>query len=146
MNNPTKTVILLLVLGAVALLMSWCAVQSQVAKQIELSEKEIAKQELVIENAKAELAKNKKIAEAGKAYIEALGNNIPKEEKTAEIKQEPTVAPSVWGYICLVDDKGNTEYREYKESEMTYLKDCWAFLNKSECHIAPDWANCLKKE
>tara|TARA_R110000868_G_scaffold210154_6_gene460163 strand:+ start:536 stop:748 length:213 start_codon:yes stop_codon:yes gene_type:complete len=70
-------------------------VQSQVAKQIELSEKEIAKQEAIIENAKAELAKNKKIAEAGKAYIEALGNNIPKEEKTAEIKQEPTVAPSV---------------------------------------------------
>ena len=146
MNNPTKTIILLLVLGAVALLMSWCAVQSQVAKQIELSEKEIAKQELVIENAKAELAKNKKIAEAGKAYIEALGNNIPKEEKTAEIKQEPTVAPTVLGYICLVDDKGNTEYREYKESEMTYLKDCGAFLNKSECHIAPDWANCLLKQ
>lgn len=146
MNNPTKTIILLLILGAVAFLISWCAVQSQVAKQIELSEKEIAKQELVIENAKAELAKNKKIAEAGKAYIEALGNNIPKEEKTAEIKEEATVAPSVWGYICLVDDKGNTEYREYKESEMTYLKDCWAFLNKSECHIAPDWANCLKKE
>ena len=146
MNNPTKTVILLLVLGAVALLMSWCAVQSQVAKQIELSEKEIAKQELVIENAKAELAKNKKIAEAGKAYIEALGNNIPKEEKTAEIKQEPTVAPTLWGYICLVDERWNTEYREYKESEMTYLKDCWAFLNKSECHIAPDWTNCLKKE
>ena len=85
MNNPTKTIILLLVLGAVALLMSWCAVQSQVAKQIELSEKEIAKQELVIENAKAELAKNKKIAEAGKAYIEALGNNIPKEEKPAPV-------------------------------------------------------------
>jgi hypothetical protein len=50
---------------------------------------------LVIENAKAELAKNKKIAEAGKAYIEALGNNIPKEEKPAEIKEEPTIAPSV---------------------------------------------------
>ena len=145
MNNPTKTIILLLVLGTVALLISWCAVQSQVAKQIELSEKEIAKQELVIENAKAELAKNKKIAEAGKAYIEALGNNIPKEEKTAEIKEEPTIAPTVW-YICLVWDQWATEYREYKESEMTYLKDCWAFLNKSECHIAPDWANCLKKE
>ena len=145
MNNPTKTIILLLILGAVAFLISWCAVQSQVAKQIELSEKEIAKQEAIIENAKAELAKNKKIAEAGKAYIEALGNNIPKEEKTAEIKQEPTVAPSVW-YICLVDERWNTEYREYKESEMTYLKDCWAFAWKDECHIAPDWANCLKKE
>lgn len=146
MNNPTKTIILLLILWAVALLMSWCAVQSQVAKQIELSEKEIAKQELVIENAKAELAKNKKIAEAGKAYIEALGNNIPKEEKTAEIKQEPTVAPTLWGYICLVDDKGNTEYREYKDNDVEYLKECWAFAWKDECYIAPDWANCLKKQ
>lgn len=141
MNNPTKTIIL----GAVALLISWCAVQSQVVKQVELSEKEIAKQELVIENAKAELEKNKKIAEAGKAYIASLEWNIPKEEKTAEIKQEPTVAPSVW-YICLVWDQWATEYREYKESEMTYLKDCGAFLNKSECYIAPDWANCLLKQ
>ena len=145
MNNPTKTVILLLILGAVALLMSWCAVQSQVAKQIELSEKEIAKQELVIENAKAELAKNKKIAEAGKAYIEALGNNIPKEEKTAEIKEEPTVSSTLW-YICLVWDQWATEYREYQENEMTYLEVCGAFYNVKWCYIAPDSTNCLLKQ
>jgi len=146
MNNTTKTVILFIILGVMAMLISWCAVQSQVVKQVELSEKEIAKQEAIIENAKQELAKNKKIAEAGKAYIKALEWNIPKEEKTAEIKQEPTVAPSFW-YICLVDDKWSTEYREYKDDEVTYLKDCNAFLSKSECWISnSDWANCLKKE
>lgn len=145
MNNPTKTIILFIILGVMAMLISWCAVQSQVVKQVELSEKEIAKQEAIIENAKQELAKNKKIAEAGKAYIKALEWNIPTEKKTAEIKQEPTVAPSVW-YICLVWDKWETEYREYKESEMTYLEDCGAFLWHKECHIAPDWTNCLKKD
>ena len=72
------------------------------------------------------------------------GNN-PTSNWTSEIKQKPTIVPSIW-YICLVWDKWETEYREYKESEMTYLEDCGAFLWRKECHIAPDWTNCLKKE
>ncbi len=37
MNNPTKTVILLLILGAVALLISWCAVQPQTVQNYDYS-------------------------------------------------------------------------------------------------------------
>ena len=139
MNNPTKTIILLLILWAVALLMSWCSNFDTMTDQ-RIKELEEDKQ-------KAQIACDQVIMYQGKIdWLKAYQWNIPKEEKTAEIKQEPTVAPTVWGYICLVDDKGNTEYREYKESEMTYLKDCWAFAWKDECHIAPDWANCLLKQ
>ena len=139
MNNPTKTIILLLVLGAVAFLMSWCSNFDSMTDQ-RIKELEEDKQ-------KAQIACDQVIMYQGKIdWLKAYQWNIPKEEKTAEIKEEPTVAPTVWGYICLVDDKGNTEYREYKESEMTYLKDCWAFAWKDECHIAPDWANCLLKQ
>ena len=139
MNNPTKTIILLLILWAVALLMSWCSNFDTMTDQ-RIKELEEDKQ-------KAQIACDQVIMYQGKIdWLKAYQWNIPKEEKTAENKQEPTVAPTVWGYICLVDDKGNTEYREYKESEMTYLKDCWAFAWKDECHIAPDWANCLLKQ
>lgn len=138
MNNPTKTIILLLILGAVALLMSWCSNFDTMTDQ-RIKELEEDKQ-------KAQMACDQVIMYQGKIdWLKAYQWNIPKEEKTAEIKEEPTIAPTVW-YICLVWDQWATEYREYKESEMTYLKDCWAFLNKSECYIAPDWANCLKKE
>jgi len=140
MNNPTKTIIPLLILGAVALLISWCSNFDSMTDQ-RIAELEAEKQKAQIACDQVQVMQ-KKID----GLLSYKGNDIPKEEKTAEIKQEPTVVPTVWGYICLVDERWNTEYREYKESEMTYLKDCWAFLNKSECHIAPDWANCLKKE
>ena len=140
MNNPTKTIILLLVLGAVAFLMSWCSNFDSMTDQ-RIAELEAEKQKAQIACDQVQVMQ-KKID----GLLSYKGNNIPKEENPVEIKQEPTVAPTVWGYICLVDDKGNTEYREYKESEMTYLKDCWAFAWKDECHIAPDWANCLLKQ
>lgn len=139
MNNPTKTVILLLVLGAVALLISWCSNFDSMTDQ-RIKELEEDKQ-------KAQIACDQVIMYQGKIdWLKAYQWNIPKEEKTAEIKEEPTVAPTVWGYICLVDDKGNAEYREYKDNDVEYLKECWAFAWKDECYIAPDWANCLKKE
>ena len=139
MNNPTKTIILLLVLGAVALLMSWCSnFDSMTDQRIK---------ELEVEKQKAQIACDQVIMYQGKIdWLKAYQWNIPKEEKTAEIKEEPTIAPTLWGYICLVDDKGNTEYREYKDNDVEYLKECWAFAWKDECYIAPDWANCLKKE
>lgn len=139
MNNPTKTIILLLVLGAVALLISWCSNFDSMTDQ-RIKELEEDKQ-------KAQIACDQVIMYQGKIdWLKAYQWNIPKEEKTAEIKEEPTVAPTVWGYICLVDDKGNAEYREYKDNDVEYLKECWAFAWKDECYIAPDWANCLKKE
>ena len=150
MNNPTKTVILLLVLGAVALLMSWCAVQSQVAKQIELSEKEIAKQELVIENAKAELAKNKKIAEAGKAYIEALGWNIPdsipNEAETWIVNDSKPLLRTKTNVACMVWDTINIE--EWFAEDYTYESDCWAFSDYGVqgCNYSYEKSPCLLNE
>ena len=139
MNNPTKTIILLLTLGAVALLISWCSNFDSMTDQ-RIKELEEDKQ-------KAQIACDQVIMYQGKIdWLKAYQWNIPKEEKTAEIKEEPTIAPTLWGYICLVDDKGNTEYREYKDNDVEYLKECWAFAWKDECYIAPDWANCLKKE
>ena len=130
MNNPTKTIIL----GAVALLISWCSNFDTMTDQ-KIKELEAEKQKAQIACDQVQVMQKK--IDGLLAY---KGNN-----PTAEIKQEPTVAPSIW-YICLVWDKWETEYREYKESEMTYLEDCGAFLWRKECHIAPDWTNCLRKE
>lgn len=130
MNNPNKTIIL----WAVALLMSWCSNFDTMTDQ-KIKELEAEKQKAQIACDQVQVMQKKIDG------LLAYKGNAP----TSEIKQEPKVAPSVW-YICLVDDKGNTEYREYKDNEVEYLKDCWAFLNKPECWIAPDGSNCLKKE
>lgn len=130
MNNPNKTIIL----WAVALLISWCSNFDTMTDQ-KIKELEAEKQKAQIACDQVQVMQKKIDG------LLAYKGNAP----TSEIKQEPTVAPSVW-YICLVDDKGNTEYREYKDNEVEYLKDCWAFLNKPECWIAPDGSNCLKKE
>lgn len=134
MNNPTKTIIL----GAIALLISWCSNFDTMTDQ-KIKELEAEKQKAQIACDQVQVMQKKIDG------LLAYKGNTHKEEKTVEIKQEPTVAPSVW-YICLVWDKWETEYREYKESEMTYLEDCGAFLWHKECHIAPDWTNCLKKD
>lgn len=138
MNNPTKTIILLLILGAVALLISWCSNFDTMTDQ-KIKELEAEKQKAQIACDQVQVMQKK--IDGLLAY---KGNN-PTSNWTSEIKQKPTIAPSIW-YICLVWDKWETEYREYKESEMTYLEDCGAFLWRKECHIAPDWTNCLKKE
>lgn len=130
MSNKIKTIIL----GAVALLISWCSNFDTMTDQ-KIKELEAEKQKAQIACDQVQVMQKK--IDGLLAY---KGNN-----PTSEIKQEPKVAPSVW-YICLVWDKWETEYREYKESEMTYLEDCGAFLWRKECHIAPDWTNCLKKE
>lgn len=138
MNDKTKTIILLLILWAVALLMSWCSNFDTMTDQ-KIKELESEKQKAQVACDQVQVMQKKIDG------LLAYKGDTPKEEKTAKIKQEPTVAPSVW-YICLVWDKWETEYREYKESEMTYLEDCGAFLWHKECHIAPDWTNCLKKD
>ncbi|HNG97738.1 MAG TPA: hypothetical protein PLW93_05690 [Candidatus Absconditabacterales bacterium] len=138
MNNSTKTIILLLILGAVVLLISGCSNFDTMTDQ-KIKELEAEKQKAQVACDQVQIMQKK--IDGLLAY---KGNN-PTNNGTSEIKQEPTVAPSV-GYICLVDDKGNTEYREYKDNEVEYLKDCGAFLNKPECWIAPDGSNCLKKE
>jgi len=138
MTDKTKTIILLLILWAVALLMSWCSNFDTMTDQ-KIKELESEKQKAQVACDQVQVMQKKIDG------LLAYKGDTPKEEKTAKIKQEPTVAPSVW-YICLVWDKWETEYREYKESEMTYLEDCGAFLWHKECHIAPDWTNCLKKE
>lgn len=138
MTDKTKTIILLLILWAVALLMSWCSNFDTMTDQ-KIKELESEKQKAQVACDQVQVMQKKIDG------LLAYKGDTPKEEKTAKIKQEPTVAPSVW-YICLVWDKWETEYREYKESEMTYLEDCGAFLWRKECHIAPDWTNCLKKE
>lgn len=130
----------LLLLLPIFLLLAWCSNFDSMTDQ-RIAELESEKQKAQIACDQVQVMQ-KKID----GLLSYKGNDIPKEEKTAEIKEEATVAPSVWGYICLVDERWNTEYREYKESEMTYLEDCWAFLWRKECHIAPDWTNCLKKE
>lgn len=134
MNNPTKTIIL----GAIALLISWCSNFDTMTDQ-KIKELEAEKQKAQIACDQVQVMQKK--IDGLLAY---KGNN-PTSNWISENKKEPTVAPSVW-YICLVWDKWETEYREYKESEMTYLEDCGAFLWRKECHIAPDWTNCLKKD
>lgn len=130
----------LLLLVPIFLLLAWCSnFDSMTDQRIKELEAEKAKAQIACDQVQV---MQKKID----GLLSYKGNDIPKEEKTAEIKEEPTVAPTVWGYICLVDDKGNTEYREYKDNDVEYLKECWAFAWKDECYIAPDWANCLKKE
>lgn len=138
MTDKTKTIILLLILGAVALFISWCSNFDTMTDQ-KIKELEAEKQKAQIACDQVQVMQKK--IDGLLAY---KGNN-PTSNWTSEIKKEPTVAPSVW-YICLVWDKWETEYREYKESEMTYLEDCGAFLWHKECHIAPDWTNCLKKD
>ena len=138
MNNPTKTIILLLILGAVALLISWCSNFDTMTDQ-KIKELEAEKQKAQVACDQVQVMQKK--IDGLLAY---KGNN-PTSNRTSEIKQETTVTPSVW-YICLIDDKWSTEYREYKDNEVEYLKDCWAFLWRKECRIAPDWTNCLKKE
>ena len=138
MTDKTKTIILLLILWAVALLMSWCSNFDTMTDQ-KIKELESEKQKAQVACDQVQVMQKKIDG------LLAYKGNTHKDEKTVEIKQEPTVAPSVW-YICLVWDKWETEYREYKESEMTYLEDCGAFLWHKECHIAPDWTNCLKKD
>ena len=138
MNNSTKTIILLLILWAVVLLISWCSNFDTMTDQ-KIKELEAEKQKAQVACDQVQIMQKK--IDGLLAY---KGNN-PTNNWTSEIKQKPTVAPRVW-YICLVYDKGNTEYREYKDNEVEYLKDCWAFLNKPECWIAPDGSNCLKKE
>ena len=128
----------LLLLIPIFLLLAWCSNFDTMTDQ-RIKELEAEKQKAQIACDQVQVMQ-KKID----GLLSYKGNDIPKEEKTAEIKQEPTVAPSVW-YICLVWDQWATEYREYKESEMTYLEDCGAFLDISACWIAPDWSNCLKK-
>lgn len=124
----------LLLLVPIFLLLAWCSNFDTMTDQ-KIKELEAGKQKAQIACDQVQVMQKK--IDGLLAY---KGNN-----PTSEIKQETTVAPSVW-YICLVDDKGNTEYREYKESEMTYLEDCGAFLWRKECHIAPDWTNCLLKQ
>lgn len=54
--------------------------------------------------------------------------------------------PKIQGYDCIIDDKWTTEYREYKDSEVTYLKECWAFAGRNDCWIVNDTSeNCLKQ-
>jgi len=130
----------LLLLLPIFLLLAWCSYFDSMTDQ-RIAELEAEKQKAQIACDQVQVMQ-KKID----GLLSYKGNDIPKEEKTAEIKQEPTVAPTVWGYICLVDERWNTEYREYKESEMTYLKDCWAFLGRSDCWIVNDTSeNCFKQ-
>ena len=54
--------------------------------------------------------------------------------------------PILHGYDCIIDDKWSTEYREYKDSEVSYLKECWAFVWKSDCFVVNDTSeNCFKQ-
>lgn len=66
-----------------------------------------------------------------------------------------TTPPSIWisdskpvsvGYICIIDWTSETEYREYKDSEVSYLKECWAFVGKSDCFVVNATSeNCFKQ-
>lgn len=76
MNNPTKTIILLLVLGAVALLISWCSNFDTMTDQ-RIKELEEDKQ-------KAQIACDQVIMYQGKIdWLKAYQWNIPKEEKNS---------------------------------------------------------------
>jgi hypothetical protein len=54
--------------------------------------------------------------------------------------------PILHGYDCIIDDKWTTEYREYKDSEVSYLKECWAFMGRKDCWVVNDTSeNCFKQ-
>jgi len=135
MNNPTKTIILLLVLGAVALLISWCSnFDSMTDQRIK---------ELEAEKQKAQKACDQVIMYQGKIdWLKQYNGTFT----TGTVKkEEKPVAPVIWAYDCLQDDN-STIYKEYDNSTMSYLKECWAFAWRNDCRIAKDWMNCLKKE
>ena len=135
MNNPTKTIILLLILGAVTLLISWCSnFDSMTDQRIK---------ELEAEKAKAQIACDQVITYQSK--IDWLKQYNGTFTTGAVKKEEKPVAPVVWAYDCLKDDN-STVYKEYDNSKMVFLDNCGAFLNVKGCYIAPDWMNCLKKE
>lgn len=135
MNNPTKTIILLLILGAVALLMSWCSNFDTMTDQ-KIKELEAEKQ-------KAQMACDQVIVYQGKInWLKQYNGTYT----TGTVKkEEKPVAPVTWAYICLNSDD-TTFYKEYDNSTMEYLKNCWAFAWRNDCRIATDWTNCLKKE
>ncbi len=129
----------LLLLVPIFLLLAWCSnFDSMTDQRIKELEEDKQKAQIACDQVQV---MQKKID----GLLSYKGNNTPKEEKTAEIKEEPTVATTLW-YICLVWNQWATEYREYQENEMTYLEVCGAFYNVKWCYIAPDSTNCLKKE
>ena len=130
MNNPTKTIIL----GAVALLISWCSNFDTMTDQ-KIKELEAEKQKAQIACDQVQVMQKKIDG------LLAYKGNAP----TAEIKQEPTVAPVIWAYDCLQADN-SIVYKEYDNNTMSYLKECWAFAWRSDCRIAKDWTNCLLKK
>lgn len=138
MNNPTKTIILLLILGAVALLISWCSNFDTMTDQ-RIKELEAEKQKAQIACDQVQVMQKK--IDGLLAY---KGNN-PTSNWTSEIKQKPTIAPVIWAYDCLQADN-SIVYKEYDNNTMSYLKECWAFAWRSDCRIAKDWTNCLLKK
>lgn len=131
MNNPTKTIIL----GAVALLISWCSNFDTMTDQ-KIKELEAEKQ-------KAQIACDQVIVYQSK--IDWLKQYNGTYTTGTVKKEEKPVAPVTWAYICLNSDD-TTFYKEYDNSTMEYLNNCWAFAWRNDCRIAKDWTNCLLKQ
>lgn len=135
-NNFYRKVKPMLLL-VVVLLISWCSNYDQMTQQrIQELEKEANVAQVACSNLQVINSKINSL----KGYITPdTTSNAQNQEKDNDSK------PLLEGYICLVNDKGETEYKEFTKDQVEYVKDCWAFAWKSECRIAGE-LNCLKKE
>lgn len=103
----------------------------------------------------AELQKQAEVAKVACNNLEIVNNKINNLKGYLGNEWNNIAPPVVWksdskpilhGYDCIIDDKWSTEYREYKDSEVSYLKECWAFVEKSDCFIVNDTSeNCFKQ-
>jgi len=103
----------------------------------------------------AELQKQAEVAKIACNNLEVVNNKINNLKGYLGSEWNNITPPIAWasdskpvsaGYICIIDWTSETEYREYKDSEVTYLKDCWAFVWKSDCFVVNDTSeNCFKQ-
>lgn len=103
----------------------------------------------------AELQKQAEVARVACNNLEIVNNKINNLKGYLGNEWNNITPPSVWksdskpvlaGYICIIDWTSETEYREYKDSEVSYLKECWAFMGKPDCFVVNDTSeNCFKQ-
>lgn len=102
-----------------------------------------------------ELQKQAEIAKTACNNLEIVNNKINNLKGYLGSEWNNITPPSIWtsdskpalaGYICIIDWTSETEYREYKDSEVTFLEDCGAFQSIKWCFIVNDTQeNCFKQ-
>lgn len=103
----------------------------------------------------AELQKQAEVAKVACNNLEVVNNKINNLKGYLGSEWNNITPPSVWksdsktvsaGYICIIDWTSETEYREYKDSEVSYLDNCGAFEAVKWCFVVNNTSeNCFKQ-